>query len=165
MTITALNCPASLSGGILTLEDGSTIDLGKIEELLTDVVNAPEPESNDAEHDALNDAQGAASQALSILAGGEHDAEVFPGATRAEIGSVRMQDIVGEYDVPDAIPEWRWVALEASFAHVHNGREGGVWEFVLNMANSFQDIPPKLLPVIDLARRSGWVYLVFHQGT
>jgi len=47
--------------------------------------------------------------------------EVLPGAVREEIGSVLMQDIVGNYEVPEEVPEWAWVEREASFGHVRNG--------------------------------------------
>ncbi len=90
--------------------------------------------------------------------------EVLPGATRQEIDHIQMQDIVGDYDTPDTVPEWAWVEKEASFAHVRNG-EDGVWEFVLNLARDLKDIPEKLAPVIERSRAYGLAYLVFHQGT
>lgn len=91
--------------------------------------------------------------------------EIFPGATLEEIGSVMMQNIVGDYDAPEFIHEWQWVERNASFSHRDNGQPGGVWEFVLNMANSFNDIPEKLLPVLSEAKAKGLGYVVFHQGT
>lgn len=91
--------------------------------------------------------------------------EFFPGATVEEVGSVMMQDIVGEYDTPNNVPEWAWVERSASFDHRANGKEGGVWEFVLNLDRDLPDIPEKLSTVIAEARRKGLSYLVFHQGT
>lgn len=92
------------------------------------------------------------------------EAEVFPGATRAEIGQVMMQDVVGDYEVPENVPEWVWVEKAASFAHVRNG-QSGVWEFVLNLSLAFEDVPDSLKPVLESARQSHLSYLVFHQGT
>lgn len=91
-------------------------------------------------------------------------AEILPGATREEVASVMLQDIVGDYDVPENVPEWGWVEREASFSHVRNGQDG-VWEFVLNLSRQFADIPDRLRPVIDRARRGNLAYLIFHQGT
>jgi len=90
--------------------------------------------------------------------------EVLPGATKAEIGHVSMTDIVGDYDTPDQVPEWRWVEEHSSFSHKDNG-QAGVWEFVLNLALDFQDIPAKLLPVIRRARADNLAYLMVHQNT
>ncbi len=89
---------------------------------------------------------------------------MLPGATREEIGSVMMQDIVGGYEVPEDVPEWAWVEREASFRHARNGQDG-VWEFVLNLSREFPDIPERLMLVITQARASNLSYLIFHQGT
>jgi hypothetical protein len=53
--------------------------------------------------------------------------EFFPGASIQEIGEILMQDIVGDYDTPDLIPEWIWVQKTASFSHCCNG-VAGIWE-------------------------------------
>ena len=91
-------------------------------------------------------------------------AEVLPGATKEEIASVMMQDIVGEYDVPEEVPEWAWVEREASFNHSRNGQDG-IWEFVLNLSRTFKDVPVKLKSTIEEARCANMAYLIFHQGT
>lgn len=91
-------------------------------------------------------------------------AEVFPGATKEEIASVMMQDLVGEYEVPENVPEWAWVEREASFNHCRNG-EDGIWEFVLNLSRTFDDVPEKLKTVIAQSRAAGMNYLIIHQGT
>lgn len=93
----------------------------------------------------------------------EH-AEVLPGATSLEIREVMMQDIVGDYDVPEQVPEWKWVESNACFAHVQNGTSG-IWEFGLNLACEMKDIPERLRPVILKAQADGMAYLMFHQGT
>ncbi|MCL4682363.1 MAG: hypothetical protein KJZ92_13975 [Rhodocyclaceae bacterium] len=90
--------------------------------------------------------------------------ELLPGATKEEIVSVLMQDIVGDYDKPEEVAEWAWVERNASFAHVRNGQDG-IWEFVLNLSLHFKAIPEKLAPVIAHAHRDGIAYLIFHQGT
>ena len=92
------------------------------------------------------------------------DPEVLPGATVSEIREVMMQDIVGEYEVPEQEPEWSWVERKASFVHAQNGKDG-IWEFVLNMGIDLEDAPDKLLNVIGKAREDGIAYLIFHQGT
>ena len=90
--------------------------------------------------------------------------EIFPSATKAEIGHVMMQDIVGDYDLPSEVTEWFWVEQNASFNHARNGQDG-IWEFVLNLARHFNDIPVKLVPVIKNAMNNNLAYLIFHQGT
>lgn len=96
--------------------------------------------------------------------GADDATEVLPGATRQEIAEVMMQDIVGDYDLPDQVPEWNWVEKNASFAHTSNGKSG-IHEFVLNLSNHWDDIPEKLKPVINQARSQGMSYLILHQGT
>lgn len=90
--------------------------------------------------------------------------EVFPGAYLEEIGSVMMQEIIGEYDVPDGVPEWQWVEEQACFAHCRNGQDG-IWEFVLNLSRELEGVPEKLKPVLAEASQKGLGYLVIHQGT
>lgn len=90
--------------------------------------------------------------------------EIFPGACAEEILEVQMQDFVGDYDTPETIPEWLWVAQNASFAHVRNGHDG-VWEFVLNMTRTFEDVPQSLQALLSDASDKGISYIIFHQGT
>lgn len=90
--------------------------------------------------------------------------EVLPGATREEVRSVMMQDIVGDYDVPSDVPEWGWVEANASFAHVRNGQDG-LHEFVLNLSRTFADVPERLKPALAAAQRDAIGYLIIHQGT
>lgn len=90
--------------------------------------------------------------------------EFFPGAVVEEIGSVMMQDVVGDYDLPDTVPEWIWVEREASFSHCRNG-SGGIWEFVVNLSRTFELVPDRLKPILSEARDKRLSYLVFHQGT
>lgn len=86
--------------------------------------------------------------------------------------SVMLQDIVGDYDTPDTVPEWKWIEENASFKHVKNGTSG-VWEFVLNLdrfgenfnAEEIPGIPEKLLQVIFASVAQGYSFILFHQGT
>lgn len=94
----------------------------------------------------------------------EDNREVLPGACRSEIAEVMMQDLVGDYEDPDKVPEWAWVLQNACFAHVKNG-EAGIWEFILNLNMSLSDVPEKLAPVIAEARARACAYLLIHQGT
>lgn len=81
------------------------------------------------------------------------------------IGHVMVQALVGDYDTPDSVPEWKWLEENASYAHVRNGDAGGVWEFILNVARDFKDIPVKLQPAFSEAKAKDLAYVVFHQGT
>lgn len=81
------------------------------------------------------------------------------------VGSVMIQDVVGEYDVPTDIPEWSWIEKQASYKHVHNGEPGGVWEFILNLSRQFTDVPEGLKPIFKQAIAENKAYLLFHQGT
>lgn len=94
----------------------------------------------------------------------------FPGAAVAEVGSVQMLDVVGDYNVPDEVPEWGWVEKVACFSHRHNGQDG-VWEFVVNLSALYDNkgnlvpVPVRLRPVLAEAHKKGLSYLIFHQGT
>ena len=87
-----------------------------------------------------------------------------PSVAVEKFASVLMQDVVGEYDTPDQVPEWDWVRNNASFQHRCNGLDG-LWEWVLNLANSLGDAPARLKAVIEDARAAGASYLLIHQGT
>lgn len=65
----------------------------------------------------------------------DYSPEIFPGATKLEIGSVAMQSLVGDYENPAQVPEWTWVQREA------------------------------VQKVIDNAPKENMAYLVIHQGT
>ena len=94
----------------------------------------------------------------------EEITEVLPGATASEIREVVMQDIVGDYEVPNEVPEWAWVESNACFAHAQNGTNG-IWEFILNLSSPFKDVPATLAPVIAEAQAEGIVYLGSPQKT
>lgn len=86
------------------------------------------------------------------------------GAETERTISIMMADVVGDYDRPEEVPEWKWVENHASYKHCKNA-EGGVWEFILNLGMTFADIPARLQPVIEQARLQGAGYVIFHQGT
>lgn len=81
------------------------------------------------------------------------------------IHEVLMQDIVGDYDTPDDVPEWTWIEEHASFKHVHNGVRDGIWEYILNLDLELANPPERLAPIIQAAREMGVSMLLIHQGT
>ena len=121
--------------------------------------------AEDAEH-AKEQAKNAypSSTIVSCLECAQVQAEVLPGATRHEVVEINMLDLVDDYDDPASVPEWAWIEKVASYAHVQNGQHG-VWEFILNLGNGWDDMPALLAPVIAKARNEGAAYLVVHQGT
>ena len=81
------------------------------------------------------------------------------------MASVNMAHVLGsDYDTPDQVSEWNWVEANASFAHRGNRQDQGVFEFILNLALTFDDVPASLQPVLESARSSGYAYLLVHQG-
>jgi hypothetical protein len=77
---------------------------------------------------------------------------------------VDMSSVVGEYENPDDVIEWKWVERNASLSHKDNGKLG-IWDFMLNIAVEHTNIPAKLLPVINSAKYKGYTYILFNQGT
>ena len=80
------------------------------------------------------------------------------------MASVLLQDLVGQYETPDQVPEWAWIQANASYSHRDNAVDG-VWEFVINLARTFDDLPERLAPAIHAACGAGASYLLVHQGT
>lgn len=79
---------------------------------------------------------------------------------------VMMQDVVGDYEVPEEIPEWQWVQQNAAFSHLRNNQDG-IWEFMVaveSFADS-DDIPDKLKALFKKARHHKAAWIMFHQGT
>lgn len=94
-----------------------------------------------------------------------HQPEVLPGAVASEIYEILMQDLVGDYEVPEQVPEWSWVEEQASFENRSNG-EYGVWEFIVNIeCLRDTEIPERLKATVAHACATGASYLLFHQGT
>lgn len=60
----ALNCAASLSNGLLTLEDGTSVELADLVDFVKGVASKVIPSSNDAEHDLLVEVIGEAGAVL-----------------------------------------------------------------------------------------------------
>lgn len=95
-----------------------------------------------------------------------------PGATAAlpGVAEINMTDFL-EYDSPESIREWRWVMLQASFAHKDNGTGPGVWEFMVRadklkalMNEGGGQVPSLLLKAIDKALAKNPTWVLFHQG-
>jgi hypothetical protein len=82
----------------------------------------------------------------------------------ALVREINMADLF-EYEIPDQLPEWTWLEKNASFLHKDNGKSAGVWEMMLNLSKSLEDIPESLRFDIEQARREGVQFLWFHQGT
>ncbi len=78
--------------------------------------------------------------------------------------SAMMQDVVGDYDTPDQVPEWAWVEANASYVHSRNASDG-IWEFMLNLSCTFEGDPGRLAPAITAACAEGAAYLIIHQRT
>lgn len=89
--------------------------------------------------------------------------ECLPGVNLVEIRHACMLDIVGDYDIPDDVPEWKWIEEYASFSHRGNGIEDGVWELIINLENFLDNIPERLAPVIAAAHQHHCAYIIFHQ--
>lgn len=101
-----------------------------------------------------------------IIKDPDYHFEVISEANSATVASVQMQDVLFEdYDEPESVPEWVWIRDNASYAHVKNGQGAGVFEFMLNLAMDFQNVPETLASIIDEARHKGFGFVLFHQGT
>lgn len=90
--------------------------------------------------------------------------EMLPGVACSEIAEVMIQELIGDYDVPEEKEEWHWIEAHASYSHAGNGQDG-VWEFILNLARMFEGVPPTIKRAIDQARSQGCSHILFHQGT
>lgn len=89
---------------------------------------------------------------------------------KLQVLEVNMLDVLPPYDNPDGIPSWEWVREHARFAHVGNGKEAGVYEFmvhaatVLDSPDTFDSLLDELVPVFVHAQKVGAVWVMFHQG-
>lgn len=115
----------------------------------------------------LQDVQSSIESSLfeaALMNDSEYQTEIFPSATKLEILDVMLQDVIGEYEHPDDVPEWSWIEEKACYSHRRNGQDG-IWEFVVNLSYGINDIPGKLKPVIAAANKADVRYILFHQGT
>ena len=78
--------------------------------------------------------------------------------------TVRLQDLVGPYDQAESVPEWHWIERMATFKHIGNGTEAGVWEYVVFAGFELPDIPQKLQEIFEHARSDEIAYILFYQG-
>lgn len=92
------------------------------------------------------------------------------------VGSLYMPNLIGDYECPEKCIEWQWIENNASFKHVGNYDELGVFEFIINVdrfisddkeecqiADDASDMPEKLIPVILDAAKKRLSYIIFHQ--
>lgn len=82
---------------------------------------------------------------------------------------VNLAEALNEYDVPDDVPDWKWVEQHHSFVHKGNGVEGGVWEFMVHTGKMddpdfVEGMPVTLRPFFELAKKKGAAWVMFHQG-
>jgi len=142
--------------GIASFENGETLNIRALLSAIAKIDQQIEAEERPPTGDDYE-------KLFSLLV----DSEVMPqklfyGGYREEVASIMMQEFVDDYEDTETVPEWAWVEQNASYAHTRNGVDA--WEFVLNLAIEFDDIPEKLLPVIQDARKQNLAYLIIHQG-
>lgn len=149
-----------------------SLEASEVESLTEDALR----EAVGAEVDEMVGMTGNTGDALDLLRliearDGETDKDIPDAVTcspgdgvNSAILEIQMQDLVGDYDVPEDVPEWAWIEQNASFSHKENG-SSGVWEFMINLGKTLPDIPPRLAAVVERARQAKAAYLLFHQGT
>jgi hypothetical protein len=71
-----------------------------------------------------------------------------------------------DYELPGEVDEWGWIEHNARWAHLGNGEEGGVWEFMVPVSklDLREKIPVKLLPFFENAKALQCTWVLFHQG-
>lgn len=79
---------------------------------------------------------------------------------------VCFADLV-DYDNPSEVAAWQWVAEAASFGHVGNDNEPGVWEFIVNVdafpSRNDEPIPDLLKCFFEDAAKQGIKHICFYQ--
>lgn len=72
-----------------------------------------------------------------------------------------------DYETPDEVSAIDWIQRSASFAHVGNGHEAGVWEFIVNVecfdTRNSDPIPEELLSYFNDAKANGMKHICFFQ--
>lgn len=110
---------------------------------------------------------------LNLLEGLTLLAEVKPSAQDAQRHSELSVGLVASVDLAEAWPqpgdparleEMVWIEENASYLHRNNGTDG-IWDFVLNLARQFDDVPEVLQTRIDDARLNSADYLIVHLGS
>jgi hypothetical protein len=83
---------------------------------------------------------------------------------------VNLLNVLPPYDDPDACSEWQYIAEKARFKHVGNGREPGVYEFMVfvgdpnDAPDRFVDAPAELRGIFRQAIDHRFTWILFHQG-
>lgn len=109
-------------------------------------------------------------QARSADTSHETLASLAKQASRMTVLEICMPDVFGQTDVPEEIPEWRWIQEHGSFSHRGNNQEPGVWEFMVHVHHAWQEgkripgVPGRLQPFFDEAHGIGAPWVMFHQG-
>jgi hypothetical protein len=106
---------------------------------------------------------GFAEEALLAVRKGLRELNCRQAASFLSVVEVNMLDIVGDYDVPEQVPEWAWIESNSSFAHKGNGTEPGVYEFMVHIKAADQ-APERLQPLFELAKEQNAAWVMFHQG-
>lgn len=100
---------------------------------------------------------------------GELEAKVVPTSPFEDqvlrVFEVDMTDHF-DYDVPDTLAEWIWIAAKGSFAHRSNNVEPGVWEFMVYTDTALGDesCPADLKKFFQQAKKANCPWVMFHQG-
>ncbi|GGB52987.1 hypothetical protein GCM10011607_11860 [Shewanella inventionis] len=90
-------------------------------------------------------------------------AAYFKASQVQRIIDINMTDFF-DYDVTDEVSEWAWIEQYASYDFRGNG-ESGINDYILNLANDFDDIPGGFLAeLIETARANNVHYILFNQG-
>lgn len=90
------------------------------------------------------------------------------------VAEINVTDYI-EYDQPEDLPEWRWIAQEASFSHTGNGVSPGCWEFMVRAStlrsilaapsnDNAYAIPSALRAATLKALANDPTWVLFHQG-
>lgn len=115
--------------------------------------------------DRLQESQAVIAEDLAAIDHAIAGIPVLSGMGACAMASVNMDQVLESgYDTPEQVPEWAWVETHASFSHRGNRQEQGVFDFIINLALTFEDVPTRLQPVLENARAGGYAYLLFHQG-
>lgn len=91
--------------------------------------------------------------------------EVLPGATAAEILSVRMRDFASGCGPEQDSAEWKWVKGVACFEQISATEPSGRG-YIVNVSEApFRTAPLSLRSILKRADEEGFVYVHFGEDT
>lgn len=97
--------------------------------------------------------------------------KVCGGVSRLNVLEMDMTSLLGLYENPRTLEEWRWIEGHASFEHTQNDVGTGVFEFMVHVRDPqsdedpYESPPPQMVAaILDLAHKMGSVWVLFHQG-